>query len=133
MDDELIREIEKAEERGQALSASTPVALSARLDTATGRVVVELTDGRAYAFPPALSQDLAGASASDVSEIIVDGAGLNLNFPRLDADLFVPALIAGVFGTRDWMEQQYNRHAGAGLKTRLSGEEAGNGRSKTAK
>ncbi len=102
MDDEIV----KAEERGRALLALAPVARSARFDPLTGRIVVELIDGRVYAFPPALAQDLAGADASDFQDIIVDGAGLNLSFPRLDADLFIPALIAGVFGTRSWMEQR---------------------------
>ena len=111
MDDRTTREIEQAEERGRALFALGPVARSARFDTSTGRIVVELTDDRVYAFPPSLSQDLAGADARDFQEIVVDGAGLNLNFPRLDADLFVPALIAGVFGTRDWMEREFARRA----------------------
>jgi hypothetical protein len=122
MDDKLSREIEQAEQQGRALMAMAPVARSAKFDASSGRIVVELTDDRVYAFPPALSQDLAGADVCDFQEIIVDGAGLNLSFPRLDADLFVPALIAGVFGTRDWMERRADK--------RSAGQRSKGGRSK---
>ena len=63
-------------------------------------------DGRAYAFPPHLVEDLAGADPADLEEIVVDGAGLNLHWPRLEVDLFVPHLLAGVFGTKAWMERR---------------------------
>jgi Protein of unknown function (DUF2442) len=107
------REIEQAEERGRALLALAPVARSARFDASSGRIIIELTDDRTYAFPPALSEDLAGAEVGDFQEIVVDGGGLNLSFPRLDADLFVPALIAGVFGTREWMQREFVRRSDA--------------------
>lgn len=32
-----------------------------------------------------------------------DGLGFNLHFPGLDADLHVPALVSGIFGTRVWL------------------------------
>jgi hypothetical protein len=52
MDDEMNREIEQAKEQGRALFASAPVARSARFDASTGRIIVELTGDRAYAFSP---------------------------------------------------------------------------------
>ena len=80
-----------------------PVALAASFDGERRRIVIELSDGRAYAFPPQLVEDLAGADPVDLEDIVVDGAGLNLHWPRLDIDLFVPDLLAGVFGTKTWM------------------------------
>jgi hypothetical protein len=88
------------------------VAQTAAYDAAKRRIVVELTDGRAYAFPPRLSEDLATADEAALAEIVVDGAGLNLHWPRLDVDLFVPSLISGIFGTKRWMSRELARQAG---------------------
>jgi hypothetical protein len=38
--------------------------------------------------------------------------GFNLHWPTLDVDLYVPALVSGIFGTRDWMSKQLARVAG---------------------
>lgn len=105
-------EFEAAEARGKAMLETEPRAVSARYDRKTGRVTVELANGCTYMFPTHLVQDLAEASPDDLESIIVDGVGFNLHWPRLDADLYVPALVAGVFGTRDWMRKAFARQAG---------------------
>ena len=48
----------------------------------------------------------------DLGDIQVDGLGFNLHWPALDVDLYVPALIAGIFGTRAWMASELARVAG---------------------
>lgn len=103
MTDPLDEHMEAAEAQGRRLMKDSPVASAATFDPARRRIVVEFSDGRAYAFPPHLVEDLAGADPADLAEIVVDGAGLNLHWPRLDVDLFVPDLLAGVFGTKAWM------------------------------
>lgn len=105
-------QFEAAEARGRKMLETDPRALSARYDESTGRVVVELVNGCAYAFPAELVQDLQGASADDLAGVEVDGMGFNLHWPALDVDLYVPALVAGIFGTRDWMARQLARIAG---------------------
>ena len=90
-----------------------PRAASARYDPETRRVVVELVNGCTYVFPAALAQELHGAGDEALAGVIVDGAGFNLHWPALDADLYVPALVAGVFGTRDWMAREWARMAGS--------------------
>jgi hypothetical protein len=59
-----------------------------------------------------LVQDPSGASEDELSTVEVDGVGFNLHWPSLDVDLYVPALVSGVFGTRDWMTRQLARVAG---------------------
>ena len=105
-------EFEAAEARGKAMLETEPRAVSARYDRKTGRVTVELVNGCTYMFPTHLVQDLAEASPDDLENVIVDGVGFNLHWPRLDADLYVPALVAGVFGTREWMRKALTRQAG---------------------
>jgi hypothetical protein len=69
-------------------------------------------NGCAYIFPVNLVEDLAGAGAEELAVIEIDGMGFNLHWPRLDVDLYVPALVAGIFGTRDWMTKALAREAG---------------------
>lgn len=106
------RALEAAEARGRALAASELRASTARYDQATGRVVLELTNGCAYAFPAELAQDLQGASPEALGDVHIDGAGFNLHWAALEVDLFVPALVSGVFGTRAWMTRELARRAG---------------------
>ena len=105
-------QLKAAEARGRAMLASEPRAASARYDAPSERVVVELVNGCAYAFPAQRVEDLRGADDAALANVIVDGAGFNLHWPDLDADLFVPALVAGVFGTRAFMASELGRHAG---------------------
>lgn len=88
---------------GQRLLARGPLATAASYKA--GRVLVELNNGCAFAFPVAHAQELAGASADALRDIQVTAGGLGLHFPRLDADLYVPNLVKGVLGTKRWMSQ----------------------------
>ena len=106
------RELKRAEAAGDTMLATEPRAKAARYDRKTGRVVIELTNGCSYAFPAALVEDLQNASADGLADVRVDGYGFNLNFPALDVDLYVPALVSGVFGTRAWMARELARIAG---------------------
>jgi hypothetical protein len=94
------------------LFQAEPRALAAHFDRTTGQVVIELVNGCTYAFPAQLAQDLHGAGHDALAHIEVDGAGFNLHWPKLDADLYVPALVSGIFGTREWMAREFARMAG---------------------
>ncbi len=75
----------------------------ARYNRRRGRVIVQLSTGVEVTFPVTLAEGLAGASAEDLAEIEISPTGLGLHWPRLDADLYVPALLQGIFGSRSWM------------------------------
>ena len=106
------REFDEAEARGRAIIEKEPRASAARYDGTSGRVTIELANGCSYAFPVALVQDLQGAADTDLAVIAVEGLGLNLHWPRLDVDLYVPALVAGIFGTRAWLARELAGIAG---------------------
>lgn len=95
--------VAKAEERGRRLLAHSPLATAARY--ASGRIHVELSNGCAFEFPVEQAQGLVGAKAADLRVIEIQGAGLGLHWPKLDADLYVPQLVKGVLGTRAWMAE----------------------------
>lgn len=105
-------DFDAAEASGRALIETEKRAIEARYDPARKRILLEVTDGCAYAFPAALVEDLQDASDKDLADIEIDGLGFNLHWPALDVDLFVPALVAGIFGTRKWMSRELARHAG---------------------
>ena len=105
-------QLKTAEAQGRAMLRNEPRAVAASYDRLTGRVTIELANGCVYGFPAALAQDLQGASVEDLAAIEVDGAGFNLHWPKLDVDMFVPALVSGIFGTRAWMARELARHAG---------------------
>jgi hypothetical protein len=93
----------KASERGRRLVARGPLATAARYEA--GRIHVELNNGCAFVFPVAHAQGLAGAKATQLRRIEVAAAGLGLHWPLLDADLYVPTLVKGILGTKQWMAQ----------------------------
>jgi hypothetical protein len=101
-----------AEARGREMLQTEPRAVSVHYDRETGRVVIDLMNGCTYAFPTELVQDLRGASDDDLAVIEIDGLGFDLYWPTLDVDLYVPTLVAGVFGTREWMVKELARKAG---------------------
>jgi len=105
-------QLRRAEGRGRGVREAEPRATAAHYDPAAGRVVIDLANGCAYAFPTQRVQDLQGANEEDLANVEVDGAGFNLHWPKLDVDLYVPALVAGVFGTRAWIARELARVAG---------------------
>ncbi|NBB51930.1 DUF2442 domain-containing protein [Rhizobium sp. CRIBSB] len=106
------RQFDAAEARGRAILETEQRAVAARYDAETGRVVLDLANGCTYAFPTVLVEDLQGAATEALARVEVDGLGFNLHWPDLDVDLYVPALIAGVFGTKAWMTRELARRAG---------------------
>ena len=82
-----------------------PIAQAARYDSRRGLIVIALEGGCEFAFPAALAEGLADAPRSKLTKIMVSPNGLGLHWPLLDADLYVPALIEGAFGSGRWMQQ----------------------------
>lgn len=105
-------QLEAAEARGKALTETEPRAKAVRYNRETGRVTVDLVNGCSYIFPADMAEELSGAGHDDLAQVEVDGVGFNLHWPGLDVDLYVPALVAGVFGTRAWMNKALARQAG---------------------
>lgn len=120
MDEDAFRE---ATTRGERRAG--PRAVSARYLPARGRLVVALSTGAELSVPIAGIEGLSGASADDLRAVEVTPAGLGLHFPRLDADVYVPALIEGVTGSAKWMAKQLGRTGGSARsesKTRAARE-----------
>ena len=97
------QEFKEANERMAALRASTPFATEARYDRKSKSVIVKLSNGLGIFFSPEDAQGLEGATAAQLSDVELTPSGLGLHFEKLDADIWIPALLEGVFGSRKWM------------------------------
>jgi Protein of unknown function (DUF2442) len=105
-------DVKRAEARMQARLKAGPRAVAARYDKRVARVVVQLETGLELAFPPHLAQGLAQAKPEDLAVIEISASGLGLHFPKLDADLYLPALLEGTLGSRKWMAGIMGRSGG---------------------
>ena len=100
-----------SERRMAALRQSGHV-VSVRYDRRSGRVVVSLNTSVQVAFPTKLTEGLADAAPDDLADVEISASGLGLHWPRLDADVYVPGVLQGVFGSKQWMAQQFGAAGG---------------------
>ena len=98
-------ELEAARERGRIADETEPRAVSAWYDEPSGRIFMELKNGCLFAFPAEMGQGLRGATAKQLSAVEILPGGVALHWEELDADLGVPGLVAGVFGSKAWMRE----------------------------
>ena len=68
-------------------------------------LIVGLTNGRRLVIPVEDVQGLERATHRQLKNYELHGRGSDISFPELDVDLYVPALIEGVYGNRRWMAQ----------------------------
>ncbi|HEY6292437.1 MAG TPA: DUF2442 domain-containing protein [Terriglobia bacterium] len=92
-----------ANQRARRLQLSIPKAVSAHYDRKNRRVVIGLSSNVEVGFSPHDAQGLESARPSQLEEIEVSPSGFGIHFPRLDADLYLPAILQGVLGSRKWM------------------------------
>jgi hypothetical protein len=102
----------EANRRGKEMLATIPHALSARYDRRIGRIVVCLSTGLEISFSPRNAQGLETATREQLQEIEIDPPGFGLHFPAIDADLYIPALLEGFFGSKKWMAARLGAEGG---------------------
>ena len=113
MADNFDQVMEAAEGRGRHSLDTEPRAKAVRYDRSSRRIVVDLTNGCTFAFPAAHAEGLETASDDDLAQVEILGIGYGLHWEKLDVDLSVPGLLAGLLGTRAYMDRVRAAHAGA--------------------
>jgi Protein of unknown function (DUF2442) len=99
-DVEIDRAIERAKRsRQEPLAAEIEYRPGVGLDL----FVLRLTDGRRRVFPREELQGLQSGTREQLARVEIVGGGTGLHWPDLDADLYVPALLRGVYGNKLWM------------------------------
>jgi hypothetical protein len=64
-----------------------------------------------------MGEGLQDASDDDLAEVEILGRGYALHWEKLDVDLSVPGLLAGLFGTRRHMDRLRAARAGRATST----------------
>jgi hypothetical protein len=111
----------RAAEARMAARRRGPTATAAHYDRGRGRVVIRLSTGLEVMFAPRDAQGLESARPEQLDPIEISPSGLGLHFPKLDADLYLPALLEGLLGSKSWMAARLGEHGG---KARSEGKAA---------
>lgn len=106
-------EFNAAVRRGREVRAAGPVAQAARYDGRARRLIVNIGTGVDLVFDPKRVQGLEHAMPVDLKRVEITPSGLGLHFPLLDADVYLPSLLEGVMGSREWMAAEMGRRGGA--------------------
>jgi hypothetical protein len=120
--------LKKANARTARLRADGPIAVAARYDRQSGRIIVALSSGIDVMFSPENAQGLKGAKPAQLAAIEISPSGLGLHFPKLDADLYLPALLDGWLGSRRWMAARMGEQGGRAQSAAKSAASRANGK-----
>jgi len=84
---------------------SEPVAQTVEHVPELNLLIVGLSNGRRLVLPVEDVQGLEKANHEQIKNHELLGRGTGIHFSELNVDLYVPALIEGVYGNRRWMAQ----------------------------
>ncbi len=98
-----LAKFERANERAREIKASLPRVAAARYDRRLGRVVISLSSKVDVMFAPRDAEGLEKATPAEMETIEISPSGFGIHFPKLNADLYLPALLEGFLGSRKWM------------------------------
>lgn len=99
----LEQQIKRAQAAGREKLHRGPLALDVRFFDETHELLLTLTSGEELRLPIDQLQGLSGASGEALRNVEIVSHGLGLHWEELDADLLVPELVKGVYGTQSWM------------------------------
>ncbi|MBK8211681.1 MAG: DUF2442 domain-containing protein [Rhodospirillales bacterium] len=105
-------EFDQATARAERRRAAGPTAVAARYDRRIGRMVVSLSTGLDVTFSPRDVQGLETAKPADLDVVEISPSGFGLHFPKIDADLYLPALLEGLLGSARWMAARLGERGG---------------------
>jgi|ERR1035437_2391403 hypothetical protein len=125
---ELDEQIERANRRAQEIAASHPRAVRARYDSRMGQIVVHLSSRLDVAFSPLDAEGLEGATPAQLEPIEISPSGFGIHFPKLDADLYLPALLEGFLGSKRWMAGRLGATGGRSTSAAKASAARKNGR-----
>jgi len=131
------RQIVLATEKAKELQLSQPRAVTARYNRRANRIVIQLNTRLEIAFSPQDAEGLEGAKPAELAPIEISPSGFGIYFPKLDADIYIPALLEGMLGSRSWMASRMGLAGGQSISeakanaARVNGQRGGRPRKKT--
>jgi hypothetical protein len=67
------------------------------------QIVIRLSSRLDVAFSPRDAEGIQGATPAQLEPIEISPSGFGIHFPKLDADIYLPALLEGFLGSKRWM------------------------------
>jgi hypothetical protein len=101
------RKIEQANTHAAEMQKAHPRAFAARYDRRLARVIISLNTRLEIGFAPQDAEGLEHAKPAELEPIEISPSGLGIYFPKLDADLYLPALLEGFLGSKKWMTAKW--------------------------
>lgn len=105
-------QFELANRRARDLQSTIPRAIAAHYDPASRRIVINLSSRLDVSFSPGDAQGLQRARPSQLEPIEISPSGLGIHFPKLDADIYLPGLLEGFLGSKQWMAARLGQAGG---------------------
>lgn len=101
-----------ANRRAAAKQAAFPEVVAIRYDRRAARLFISLASGLDLAFFVKDIKELQGARATDFATAEISPSGMGVHFPRIDADIYVPALLQQ-FVSKRWLAAEIGKLGGA--------------------
>jgi hypothetical protein len=105
-------EAAKATVRGALRRKREAYAIAAEFEPVCRQIMITFNTGGTATVPSDYIEGLFGADAAALANIQITPSGLGLHWPDLDVDINLPALMAGVFGSRKWMASEFGAAGG---------------------
>ena len=121
-------EFEAANGRAATRLRKSPCATKARYERKRDRVVIGLNTGIEVAFRPRDAQGLERAKPDQLDSIEISPSGLGIRFPKLDADIYLPALLEGFLGSKRWVAAEHGKIGGSVSSTAKAAAARRNGK-----
>ena len=96
-EEEILAQIPAARARERAERRAGLRALTATYDSARRRLLLELTNGAMFAFPPSLVPALRRLTPVQLSQVALTPSGDGLDWEALDIQLSVPGILMATF------------------------------------
>jgi hypothetical protein len=125
---DLNNSFELANERARRLRKTLPHAVAARYDRGSRRIVIDLSSKLTISFSPRDIEGLEHATPFQLEKIEISPSGFGIHFPRLDADVYLPGLLEGFFGSIRWMAAQLGQRGGQSQSRAKKAASRANGR-----
>ena len=107
-----LNEFEAGSRRARRIQLSAPKVTRARYDARLGRIVISLSNRLEISFLASDAQGLEDSTPAQLKAIEISPSGLGLHFPKIDADLYVPAILHGILGSTKWMASRLGAAGG---------------------
>lgn len=98
-------DLQAAKARWADERAGRPIPVTVRFDRATERIVVDFVNGATFLVPARALEGLENATIDELAEVELLGE-TGLHWESLDVDYTIQGLMAGIFGSRTFMDAQ---------------------------